>query len=1070
MIILAAVTLLAFGHPADPTKPLLARFPTLSATTIVFEFGTDLWKMPRDGGRARRLTSGPGIEAQPHFSPDGQMVAFVGDYDGNDDVYVVPVDGGSPRRLTYHPGPDIPVGWASDGRSILFTSSKDDLQGRPRLYTVPLEGGWPSALPLPRGSAGSFSPDGTSIAYVPLSPWQPGWHRYRGGQTTPIWIARLSDSKVQAIPRQNSNDRSPMWIGDKVYFLSDRDDRYSLYSYDTRSKKVSQLLKPETLDIKSAEAGPDGIVFERLGSLHLYDLKTGSAKKLTIELEDDLVELRPSREDVSGQIAGGDLSPSGARAVFEAHGDIFTVPAGKGDARNITQTAGIAERNPAWSPDGSKVAYLSDASGNYMLHVVSQTGGTPEVYTLSDKPTWYLSLSWSPDSKKMLCRDQDRNVRMLDFATRKVTFIDKSPTLLMENMSPSWSPDSKWIVYSRTLANHLNAVFLYSVETGKSTQVTDGLSDAISPVFDSGGQYLYFLASTDVGMTLSFADMSSMGARLTRSPYLVVLKADDPSPFAPESDEERSGEPGAPKPAGPSPMRIDLDGIGQRILAIPMPAASYGAAVPAMPGSVLILQNGAPGQPGTSILQFDIASRRPTPFAQGVFGIAVNAKGDKALLQTMGGWAIVPTAAPPAPGQGALRTTGFDMVVDPRAEWRQMFTEAWRNQRDFSYDPNTHGIDIEKAKAYYEPYLENLSSNADFDHLLNDMLNEVTVSHMFTFGGQTPSSRPVAGGLLGADYKIENGRYRFARVFNGENWNPNLRAPLTQPGVNVKAGEYLLAVDGRELTSASNVYEAFENTAGKQVSIKVGPNPDGSGSRVVTVVPVGNEVALRYRAWIEDNRRKVESMSGGRISYVYIPNTGQPGYDSFNRYFVAQLGRDAVLMDDRDNQGGALSDYIVQVLDRKILGFGAQRAGDDFQVPAVAVDGPKAMLINEMAGSGGDALPWFFKVAQVGPLIGKRTWGGLVGVSGGVPLINGGWAGSPQSGIYGLNGKWEVENHGVDPDIEVEEDPFLWRQGKDPQLERGVAYLMEQLKKSPPRKYVRPAYPVYKRGPIDKGG
>jgi tricorn protease len=1052
------------AHPIDPTKPVLARNPSLSDTSIVFEFGTDLWSMPREGGRARRLTTGAGLEMAPHFSPDGKWVAFTGDYDGNMDIYVVPASGGTPRRLTFHPASDEALGWTPDGTAILFSSSQEDLQGRERLYTVPISGGWPKALPLPRGSNGSFSPDAANIAYVPLSPWQPGWHRYQGGQTTPIWIARLSDSKVEKIPRQNSNDRVPMWVGDKVYFLSDRDDRYTLYSYETGSKKVKQLLKPETLDIKSASAGPGGIVFERLGSLHLYDLKTAQAKKLDIQIEDDMLEIRPSHQDVSGQIFGGDLSPSGVRAVFEAHGDIFTAPAGKGEPRNITQTPGVAERNPNWSPDGAKIAYLSDASGNYALHVVDQAGGKPEVYTLSDKPTWYSNMPWAPDSKKLLYQDQDRNLRMIDLATRKVTLIDQNPLLLTANMSPAWSPDSKWIVYSRHLPNSLNAVFLYSLESGKSTQVTDGLSDAVSAVFDTGGKYLYFLASTDIGMTLSFADMSSMGYNTTRSPYLVVLKADDPSPFAPESDEEKLGEAAAPKPAGPSPMRIDLDGIGQRILAIPMPAAAYNGMIPAMPGSVFIQQ-------GSSLIKFDLASRRPSPFAQGVFGAAVNAKGDKILMQqAMGGWVIVPTAAPPQPGQGAVRTAGMSMIVDPQAEWRQMLGEAWRNQRDFSYDPNTHGIDIEKARAYYEPYLANLSSNADFGHLLGDMLNEVTVSHMFTFPGSVPSSKPIPGGLLGADYKIENGRYRFSRVFNGENWNPSLRAPLTQPGVNVKAGEYLLAVNGKDLTADENVFAAFENTASKQVTIKVGPNPNGAGSREVVVVPTASEAGLRYRAWIEDNRRKVDSMSGGRISYVYIPNTGQSGFESFNRYFVAQLGRDAVLMDDRDNQGGALSDYIVQVLDRKILGFGAQRAGRDFQVPAVAVNGPKAMLINEMAGSGGDALPWFFKVAGVGPLIGKRTWGGLVGVSGGVPLMAGGWAGSPQSGIYGLNGKWEVENHGVDPDIEVEEDPFLWRQGHDPQLERGVAYLMEQLKKNPPKKYTRPAYPVYKRGPIDKGG
>ncbi|MBN9502801.1 MAG: hypothetical protein BGO01_12510 [Armatimonadetes bacterium 55-13] len=1048
----------------DPSKPLLARNPTLSETSIVFEYGTDLWSVPRAGGQARRLTIGAGLEVEPHFSPDGKWVAFTGDYDGNQDVYVVPATGGTPRRLTFHPVSDEVQGWTPDGKSILFSSSFEQSLGQNRLYTVPLQGGWPKALPLPRGMTGSLSPDSSKIAYIPHDLWQPEWKRYQGGQTTPIWIARLSDSKIEKVPRQNSNDRFPMWIGDKVYFVSDRSGRSTLFAYDTGSKKVSQLLSPADFEIKSASAGEDAIVFERIGSIYLYDLKAKSEKKVPIEIDDDLLEVRPGYRAVGDQIQAADVSPNGIRAVVEARGDIFTLPVDNGDPRNITQTPGVAERTPLWSPDGKKIAYLTDASGNYELNVVDQMDGTkPEVYKLSDTPSWYHSLAWSPDSKKIVYVDQSLRMYILDLETKKYIQIDREPYYFFgDSLNPNWSPDSKWITYTKRLKNKLQAVFLYSLETGKSTQVTDGLSQADNAVFDRGGRLLYFMASTDVAQTLSVGGMSSMDHQVTRSIYVTVLRNSDPSPLAPESDEEEGDtqrSPGKPDPA----VKIDLDGISQRILSVPLPPAPYDSLVALTPKSFVVLRGG-------SAIKYSFVSRRPMPFGNGIQFIIPTPHGDKALIQMGGSVAIVSTMTPPQPGQGVVGTDGMQAMIDPKAEWRQMFFEVWRNMRDFLYDPNTHGLDIQKVIARYQPYLENLSSRADYNYLMQDMLNEVTIGHTFSGGGDVPSSTRVPGGLLGADYSIEGGRYCFARIYNGENWNPGLRAPLTQPGATVKEGEYLLAVNGKELTAKDNVFEAFENTAGKQVRIKVGASPSLATAREIVVVPVGSEYSLRYKAWVEDNRRKVDSLSGGKISYIHMPDTGGSGYTSFNRYFMSQLDKDAVLVDDRFNQGGALSDYVVQILTRQVLGNGAQRDSEDFPIPIFSNEGPKAMLINEMAGSGGDALPWFFRTGKVGPLIGKRTWGGLVAAGQGVPLMGGGFATAPQVAIYGLNGEWEVENHGVAPDIEVDEDPYLWRQGQDPQLETAVKVLLEALKKNPPKKYRRPAYPNYhKNDGLGKG-
>jgi tricorn protease len=1092
LFVLATAATAAYSIDAD--KPIVARNPDVSADSIVFEFGTDIWMVPREGGQARRLTAGPGAETAPHFSPDGNWVAFTGAYDGNQDAFVVSARGGTPRRLTFHPGSDEVAGWTPDGNSVLFTSGMDHPNGQPRMYTVPKEGGWPSALPLPRGWSGSYSADASRIAYIPNDLWQPGWKRYKGGQTTPIWIARLTDSKVEKVPRQNSNDRHPMWVGDTIYFVSDRGGRSSLYSYNTGLKRVSNVIPADGFDIVSANEGPGAIVFEKIGSLHLYDLQSKSSKRVPIEISDDLLEVRPRLESVGSSVASAHLSPSGVRAVFEARGDIFTVPVAKGDARNITQTPGIAERTPTWSPDGKRIAYLSDASGNYELHVADQMGGgKPDVYKLTETPTWYNNLTWSPDSKKVLFTDQTLRLQYLDLATKKVTEVDREPYYLFgETMAPNWSPDNKWIVYTKRLKNKLQAVFLYNLESAKSTQLTDGLSDALTAVFDRGGKYIYFLASTDVAQAISLGGMSSMVSTPTRNAYVIVLSESDPSPLSPESDEEKidtpppvappgagaGGPPSIPPggaPSGPPPpppsrdIKVDLENIGQRILSLPLPTASYQAIFPATPGSFLVLRSG-PGTP-PSLLKFSFATRSAMPFAQGVGGVAVTDKGDRALLMGGGGIQIVPTVAPPQPGQGAVNTSGMQMTVDPRAEWRQMFYESWRNMRDFLYDANTHGLDIDKAIKRYEPYVENLSSRLDFNYLLLDMMNEVSVGHTFAGGGDIPSGRFVPGGLLGADYSIENGRYRFAKIFNGENWNPGLRAPLTQPGAAVKAGEYLLAVNGKELTDKQNVYEAFEGTANKQVRIKVGPNPDGSGSREIVVQPVASEGNLRYQAWVEGNRRKVQEMSGGRISYVYMPDTSPPGYASFNRYFTAQLDKDAVLIDERYNGGGYLSDYVIQILSRKVLGMGHQRDHEDFPIPIYSNEGPKAMIINEMAGSGGDALPMFFRTAKIGKMIGKRTWGGLVAAGSGVPLMGGGGHTSPQVAIYGIFGRWDSENEGVAPDIEVEEDPALWRQGHDPQLERAVAHLMDELKRNPPPKYKRPPYPVMpKTDPLSKGG
>jgi tricorn protease len=969
---------------AQGNHRLLFRNPSISQNEIVFEYANDLWIVSRDGGEARRLTSGVGREFNPHFSPDGKLIAFSGEYDGNIDVYVIPASGGVPRRLTYHPGADVAIGWTPDGKRILFNSSRESYADSGKLYTIGLDGGLPQALPLPAAEDGSYSSDGSHIAYVPLFQWQTAWKRYRGGQTLKIWIADLSDSSIVKIPRDNSNDFNPMWVGDKVYFLSDRNGPVSLWVYDIGSGRVSEAVKNDGLDFKAASAGSGAIAYEQFGSLYLLDLKSGKTHQVDIRVSADLPEVRARFEKLTvAKIENSGLSPTGQRAVFESHGEILTVPAEKGDIRNLTNTPNVADRDPAWSPDGKWIAYFSDESGEYTLHIRDQNGlGEVKKIDLGRPPSFFYSPVWSPDSKKISYTDKRLNLWYVDLDKKTPVHVD---TDLFDSpgyaMTAAWSPDSRWLAYSKQLPNHLHAIALYSLGDGKSRQVTDGMSDAQSPVFDKSGKYLYFMASTNVGLSGGWIDMSSIAHPVTSSVYVMVLRKDLGSPLAPESDEENKpnsdkkddhkkdekdkskdiakDESKEKKP--PPEVRVDFDSIGQRILAVPVPDKNY-LAITAGKEGVLYLQEVpivqlSEGPPQIIVSKFDFKKRKTDTILQGATVFKLSYNGEKILFRQGEQWVIAAADQAPKAGEGVLKLADMEVYVDPRAEWRQMYHEVWRIERDFFYDPGFHGLDLKAAERFYEPYLDGISTRADLNYLFEEMLGNMTVGHMFIRGGTQPEVPHIKVGLLGADYKVENGRYRFTRVYNGENWNPQLQAPLTQPGVNVTAGEYLLAVRGREVRASDNLYSFFEQTAGKQTVLKVGPNPDGNGARELTVVPVESEQALRHRAWIEENRRTVDRLSGGKLAYVYLPDTAMGGFTSFNRYFFAQVGRDGAVLDERYNHGGDVADYIIDYLSRRPMARITTREGEDITDPAQAIYGPKVMIINQFAGSGGDAMP-----------------------------------------------------------------------------------------------------------------
>jgi tricorn protease len=1114
---------------ASAQAPLLLRFPSLSQDKIAFRYADDIWTVARKGGEAERLTANGYVMAGPYFSPDGAWIAYSAHLNGNTDAYIIPAAGGVPRRITWHPTGSGVVGWSADGKDLLISSNMASYRHFARLFRAHVDGtGVPEPLPLPSGSEGSFSPDGQSIAYQPFSKWQPAWKRYVGGQTSPIWIVNLKTLDLVKVPRENSNDSNPVWVGDKVYFLSDRDSAgtnngpVTLYRYDTKSKEVSQVMVNKGLDMKSFQAGPAKdiggadrtvLIVEQFGRILMVDPESGMNMPIPITIHGELAALAPHRENINPmEIQKAALSPTGARAVFEAHGEIFTVPAEKGDTRNLTQTPGVAERDPAWSPDGKTIAYFSDASGEYQLYLRDQTGfKPPTVIDLGPEPSYFYSPTWSPDSKHIAYTDKHLRLWVVDAPAGKPVLVDKGTYgSFGSGFSPAWSPDSKWIAYHRDLENQLDAIFLYSLETHKSTQVTDGMSDAGSPVFDPNGKYLYFLASTDDGPSKAGIDLSSLDRAQTKAAYVLVLAADGASPLPPQSDDEKIKDEAkkdgdkdkkdeAAKETGkdkkdadkkdgdkdkkdadkPVVVKVDLEKIGDRILSVPIPARNYGWIAVGKTG-VLYLGEDEPfgrassredGSGNRAVWRFTLEKRQPETVLSDVDSFDVSFDGSKVLYARKGVWTIAPaddlkpgTVAPGKP----LNLGNLETVIDPRAEWRQMYHETWRIERDFLYDPHTHGLNIQKIEAKYKPYLDTLASRSEFSYLSTEMLGEITIGHMFIRPPRLPEHTAKTG-LLGADYKVENGRYRIAKILGGENWTPGLASPLTLPGVSVKEGEYLLAVNGRELNAGDNLYEFFDGTAGKQTILRVGANPDGPASenksaRDVTVVPIADEDGLRNLDWIEGNRRKVGELSGGKVAYVYMPNTGGAGYTNFNRFFYSQLDKQGLVLDERYNEGGFIADYVVDVLKRVPLSGAIERDGKPMHDPVGAIFGPKVMLINQNSGSGGDAMPWYFRKAGIGKLVGTRTWGGLVGIGGYPQLMDGGSVTAPRYAIYGLNGEWEVENHGTAPDVAVEDLPKDVAAGHDRQLETGVQIVLEELKAHPVPVIPVPPYPNYHKG------
>jgi tricorn protease len=1092
----AALAILVVTDIAAAQGTRLLRRPTVSRDLVAFEYGGDLWTVARSGGRARRLTSTPGVEIDPYFSPDGSHIAFTATVAGNTDVYVVSAEGGEPTRLTFHPGLDCARGWSPDGRRVLFASTRDavpmpGVSPYFRLWTLAGERsgsaaftvtGVPELLPMPRAFSAGYSPDGRRMAYQEVAlgfaaEWAQNqssqWRNYRGGRTSPIRLITLSDDAIEKLPWSNSNDSSPMWVGDTVYFLSDRDGTTNLFSYSTGARGATALTRHGDYDIQSASAGPDAVVYEQAGYIHLFDPKSKQTRQLTIEVVGDFPWARPHFKKVASMIRGAALSPTGVRAAFEARGEILTVPAEKGQPRNLTQTSGAHDRSPVWSPSGNEIAWLSDASGEYQLMIAEQTGATKPRAIALPSNAFFSSPAWSPDGKQLLLEDNHLALWAIDVATGAATKLETDtyddPGRRFDAV---WSPDSKWIAYSKSLDSHLRAIFLYSLADKRAYQVTDGLSDATAPAFDAGGKYLYFLASTNYALRMGWLEMSSVDRPVTRAIYLAVLSGTDPSPLLPETGDEparadaAAAKPGAAPPSPPA-VRVDVEGIDQRILTVGVPAGDYAGLVSPAPGTIFYTETPRSSATAPLILhRYLLRERRATPFLEGIRSFTLSGDGKKLLYRADGNrWGVVVTERPAKVGEGALDVSALDAWIDPRAEWAQIFRETWRIQREYFYDATMHGADWQAVYDKYRPLLPFVAHRADLGYLIATVGGELAVGHSYLLGGgDQPDADPVSIGMLGADYVVENGRYRIRRIYSGENWNPELQAPLSAPGVQVREGDYVLEVNGRPLQPPASIYQAFEGTAGRQTLIRVNSTPSNEGSRVVTIVPVASDDGLRTRAWIEGNRRLVDKLSGGRLAYVWLPNTGGPGYTAFNRLYYAQQHKEGAIIDERYNQGGMVADYIVNELDRQLMGYFARRDGKVSTSPAVGVYGPKVMIVNESAGSGGDALPYYFKQRKIGPLVGTRTWGALVGTLQVPATIDGGGITAPSLAFYDLQGRWSVENEGVAPDIEVENTPADVKAGRDAQLVRAVEEAMKLLAKQPPRRVPRPA-PARRAGP-----
>ncbi|MCD4749789.1 MAG: PDZ domain-containing protein [Thermoanaerobaculales bacterium] len=1086
VLLTLVVTLLGFSAVVSAAvNARMLRFPDVSETHIAFVYAGDIWVVEKEGGTARRLSSPKGEEVFPRFSPDGSKIAFSGNYDGNIDVYVVPAEGGEALRITHHPEGDRLLDWMPDGENLLFASRMTSESGRfNQLWQVAATGGLPSRLPVPYGEFGVLGPDGHTLAYMPAGRDFRTWKRYRGGLASEIWFFDLEDGSARNVTVNDANDSQPMWHGRTLYFLSDRGPvmRSNIWALDLDSGETRALTHFTDFDVHFPAIGPREIVFEAGGVLYLFDIESEEMREVIVNVVTDEASLRPRTEKVGDAIEGGGISPSGKRVVIEARGELFTVPAEHGPVRNITRTSGERERFPSWSPTGDQLAYWSDQDGEWNLYLRSPDG-KGEARQLTDFGAGYrYHPFWAPDGKTIAFIDQKQIIRLIDVESGALTEVDqlmwRSTFPALDAFEVNWSSDSRWLAYSKGLPSMNSALFVFDTEDRKLHQLTSGFYDVAGPVFGAGGDYLFCLVDREFKPSYSDFDGTWIYANATRL-AAIGLRPDVASPLAPRSDEEEAekddeegeedkdngkdkdkaegeDESDDGKDEEKTPVEIDFDGIESRMILLPVDAGNFGR-IASVEGKLLFVEvpRTGSGDEEPALKLWDFEEREAKTVLEGVGDFEVSADGKKILVSAGESLGIID----PAPDQkleNPLRTGEMSMVVDPRAEWQQIFTDVWRTQRDFFYDPAMHGLDWQALRERYGALIENCVTRWDVNYVIGELIGELNVSHAYRGGGDLEQAPQSQVGLLGVDWERAEGQWRIARIVKPAPWEMEVRSPVDQPGVEVSEGDFVLAVNGRPLAGYQNPWAAFEGLAEQTVELTVNSKASFEDSETVLIETLGSEARLRHLEWIEHNRQRVEEATGGKVGYVFVPDTGIRGQSELVRQYMPQASKEGLIVDERFNAGGQWPDRFVELFSRSRTGYIHLRDGEDRGLPVPSRVGPTVMLVNSWAGSGGDAFPYLFRRAGLGPIIGTRTWGGLVGISSAYRLMDGGGVTLPTLALYTPEGEWMLEGHGLEPDIEVMEDPAALAKGTDPQLERAIAEVQRLMAENPAPEVVVP--------------
>jgi tricorn protease len=1081
---LSVFSMLLFAAGTGAEEARLLRFADIHGDRVAFVYAGDIWLASSQGGEAQRLTSHEGMELFPKFSPDGKRIAFSAQYGGNRQIYVVGIDGGTPRQLTWYNdvGSMPPRGgfdyrvldWTPDGKNILFRGNRLPWGVRMgRLFLIAADGGMERPLEIPESGAGMFSPDGNKLVFTPIDREFRTWKRYEGGRAQDVWTYDLKKHSSERLTDWKGTDNQPMWVGSTIYYTSDRaDGRLNIWACDEDGGNAKQVTQHADFDVLWPSAGPSSIVYEAGGYLYRLDPSKGTTSKIEISVHGDFLARMPHQQNVSEMISSGDISPSGKRAVFGARGDIFTVPASDGEVRNLTRTPGIREIQPVWSPDGTRVAYLGDRSGEYELYVMAQDGSGDERRVTTDGDTWRFAPVWSPDSKKLAFGDTKQRLRYADVEGGNVKDVDAG------NFGPittyAWSPDSRWIVYTKTDDAQFSSIWLHSLDDGDSRQLTGDFTNDFSPSFDPKGRYLYFLSDRDWNLEFSGFEFNYFYTDPTRV-YAALLKSDGPALFQPKSDEEEpadskdesdgeSGDDGTGDDNGDKEeeelrVEIDFEGFDQRVAALPDGAASYGS-VQAVEDGVLFARF---GDDGPQVRKFSIESEEVETILPGVGNFTVSAGGKKLLYRTDNNYGIVEVKKDQKSDAGRLDFSGMTMRIEPVAEWNQIFLDGWRITRDWFYDDGMHGLDWQEVHDLYAPLVPHIAHRGDLDYILGEMGGELNAGHFYVNWGDFPTPERVDNGLLGAEIVADSGYFKIDKIFPGENWHQGFRSPLTEHGIDVKAGEWILAVDGRPTKDVDNFYQLLEGAAGRTVVLSVNDKPKADGARDVSVRPIARETNLRYLDWAQTRLEMVDKLSNGRIGYIHLPNTAFEGNRELRKNFYPQAHKDALIFDARYNGGGFIPDRMMELISRTRLSSWARRGIEPFDTPGYYHEGPKACLMNGYSSSGGDAFPYYFRKLGLGPLIGTTTWGGLIGLSGNPGFMDGGSLAVPTFRFLDTEGNWDVENVGVAPDVEIVDRSELVAKGQDPSLEKAVEMLLEELKRNPPKPIVVPEPPRKKR-------